>query len=81
MVESLERHLSPGTLLENALNHLVVINEQGKYVYDEGTTWDLAIKSLQFLERVNLTHGGVIGKAFESWDITGKCFKPSSCHK
>jgi len=41
-VELLERHLSRGTLLENALNQVVVINEQGKYVYDEGTTWDLA---------------------------------------
>jgi len=42
MLESLERHLSRGTLLENALNQVVVINEQGKYVYDEGTTLDLA---------------------------------------
>jgi len=41
-------------------------------------TW---LQSLQFLDRVNLTHSGVIGKAFESWDIDRKCFKPSSCHK
>jgi len=39
MVESLETHFSRGTLLENALNQEVVINEQGKYVYQgEGTT-------------------------------------------
>jgi len=63
--------LSRGTLLENALNQLVVINEHGKYVYDEGFngTW---LKSLQFLDRVNLTYGGVTGKAFELWDIAGK---------
>jgi len=42
MLESLERHLSRGTLLENAFSQVVVINEQGKYVYDEITTWDLA---------------------------------------
>ena len=42
MVESLEMHLSRGKLLENAFNQVFVMNEQGKYVYDEGTTWDLA---------------------------------------
>jgi len=78
MVESLERHLSRGTLLENALNQLVVMNEQGKYVEGFNGTW---VKSLQFLDKVNLTYGGVIGNAFESWDIAGKCFKPISCHK
>ncbi len=32
-------------------------------------------------QRENLTHGGVIENAFESWDIAEKCFQPSSCHK
>jgi len=41
-------------------------------------TW---LKQKQFLDKVSLTHGGVIGNAFESWDIAGKCFKPSSCDK
>ena len=44
MVESLKMHLSRGTLLENAFNQEVVINEQGKYVNDEDTTWDLSQK-------------------------------------
>ncbi len=35
-------------------------------------TW---LKQKHFLDKVNLTHSGVIGKAFESWDIAGKCFK------
>jgi len=77
MVESLETHLSLGTSLENALNQVVVINEQGKYVEGFNGTW---LKSLQFLDRVNLTNIGVIGNAFESWDIAGKCFHPSICH-
>ena len=77
-MELLERHLSRGTLLENALNQVVVINEQGKYVEGFNGTW---VKLFQFLDRVNLTHVGVIGNAFEPWDIAGKCFKPSSCHK
>jgi len=42
MVESLETHLSRGTLLENAFTQVVVINVEQKYVYDEGTTWDLS---------------------------------------
>jgi len=28
-------------LLENDLNQVVVINEQGNYIYNEGSTWDL----------------------------------------
>jgi len=42
MVESLETHLSRGTLLKNAFTQVVVINVEQKYVYDEGTIWDLA---------------------------------------
>ena len=41
MVESFETHLSRGTLLENAFNQVVAINEEQRFVYDEGTTWDL----------------------------------------
>jgi len=78
----LKTHLSLGTLLENALNEVVVKNEQRKYVYDEGTAWDKPGAKLKaFFDRVNLTNGGVIGNAFESRDITGKCFHPSICHK
>jgi len=67
-------------MLENALNQVVVINEQGKYVYGEGITWNFS-QIIAFFNRVNLTHGGVIGNAFESWDIAGKSLKPSSGHK
>jgi len=27
--------------MENDLNQVVVINEQGKYIFNEGSTWDL----------------------------------------
>ncbi len=37
-----ESHLRREKFLENSLKQEVVINEQGKYVYDEGTTWNLA---------------------------------------
>jgi len=42
MVESFEPQLSRGTLLENAFNQVIVMNNMEIYVYDEGTTWDLA---------------------------------------
>jgi len=80
MVESLKMHLSRGTLLENAFNQVVVINVEKKYVYDEGTTWDLA-QIIAFFRKSKLNSWGVIGNAFKSWDIARKCFQPRSCHK
>jgi len=57
-------------LLENGLNQVVVINEQEKYIYNEGK--GICIKSKHFLDRVNLVHVGIMGNAFQSWDISGK---------
>jgi len=66
--------LSRGTLLENGLNRVVLLNEQWKYM-------GLVSNQSTFLDRVNLVHVGIMGNAFQSWDIAGKWFKSSSCHK
>jgi len=51
-------------LLENDLNQVVVINEQEKYIYNEGN--GTCIKSKKFLDRVNLVYVGIMGNAFVS---------------